>query len=195
MTEALRVREATIEGLPARVIDGLMGLSESTRLFQTFQNVAFSRNEAARADAHMFRHSVCNVELDDCRKMPLYGYTMQALARYFPEHGPHHCYRSYCNMVNYGDMLFTHTDSQPDQPELTALWFLTPKWDIEWGGETLLFNAEGDAAFAVSPRPGRLLLFDGRIRHAGRPPSRICTLPRFTFALKLEPDVSTTGKQ
>lgn len=190
MADESSVRETKIEGLPARVIDGFMNLSESTQLFQFFQNVAFTRNEVARTDVEMFRHSVCNVELQACCKMPLYGYTMQALTQYFPERGPHRCYRSYCNMANYGDMLFTHTDSQPGQPELTALWFLTPRWNIEWGGETLLFNSNDDAEFVVSPRPGRLLLFDGRIRHAGRPPNRICTIPRFTFALKLEPDPS-----
>jgi hypothetical protein len=37
----------------------------------------------------------------------------------------------------------------------------------------------------VSPRPGRLLLFDGAIRHAGKPPNRNCPVARFTFAIKL----------
>ena len=28
--------------------------------------------------------------------------------------------------------------------------------------------------------------YDGAIRHAGRPPNRICYAPRYTFAIKLE---------
>lgn len=194
MAAGAKVREGTVDGLPVRVIDGLMNVAESTRLFQTFQNTAFVRNEFARPEVDMFRHSVCNIELQACRRMPLFGYTMEALKQTLAERGPHRCYRAYCNMANYGDMLFTHTDSQPGQPELTALWFLAPPWDVEWGGETLLFNSEGDAEFVVSPRPGRLLLFDGRIRHAGRAPNRICVVPRFTFALKLEPDPSGQGR-
>jgi SM-20-related protein len=188
MAGQLRVRGGEIDGLPARVVDGLMDTAESLKLFQAFQNSPFTRNEFARPDVQAFRHSVCNIEVQDCRRMTLYGYTMEALKRYLPEYGPHRCYRAYCNMSIYGDMLFTHTDSQPGQQELTALWYLAPQWDVEWGGETLLFNTEGDAEFAVSPRPGRLLLFDGRIRHAGRPPNRICVIPRLTFALKLEPE-------
>jgi SM-20-related protein len=38
----------------------------------------------------------------------------------------------------------------------------------------------------VSPRPGRLVIFDGSIPHAGRPPSRICHAPRYTLAYKFD---------
>ena len=54
------------------------------------------------------------------------------------------------------------------------------------GGETLFFDSKQDAAFVVSPRPGRLCIFDGTLLHCGRPPSRICFSPRYTFAYKLE---------
>ena len=43
------------------------------------------------------------------------------------------------------------------------------------------------AQFVASPKPGRLVVFDGAIKHVGRPPNRICYAPRFTFAIKLEP--------
>jgi hypothetical protein len=51
----------------------------------------------------------------------------------------------------------------------------------------MFFDASGDALFCASPKPGRLVLFDGAIPHVGRPPSRICYTPRFTFAIKLAP--------
>jgi len=37
----------------------------------------------------------------------------------------------------------------------------------------------------VSPKPGRLLLFDGAIRHAGKAPNRNCNVSRYTFTIKL----------
>jgi hypothetical protein len=49
----------------------------------------------------------------------------------------------------------------------------------------LFYDAAGDAQIAVSPRPARLLLFDGAIRHAGKPPNRNCPVARYTFAIKL----------
>jgi len=44
-----------------------------------------------------------------------------------------------------------------------------------------------DAEAVVSPKPGRLVIFDGSILHAGRPPNRSCYAPRYTLAYKLEP--------
>jgi len=95
-------------------------------------------------------------------------------------------YRAYTNVASFGDMLFTHTDCLPGQHDLTALWYLCERWDVEWGGETMFYDAHDEVALAVVPRPGRLVIFDGAIKHAGRPPSRICHVPRYTFAIKFQ---------
>jgi hypothetical protein len=182
-----RTRRAVVDGFPALTIDGLMSTEESTRLFQWLCAQPFTRTEIAREDTRAFRHWVWNIPVEDCARMPLYKAATSAVAAYLPERGAQRCVRTYCNSSGYGDMLFTHTDMQPDSEGLTALWYITPNWDIEWGGETLLFNAAGDAEFVASPRPGRLLVFDGRIRHAGRAPNRVCAIPRLTFALKFLP--------
>lgn len=58
---------------------------------------------------------------------------------------------------------------------------------MEWGGETLFFDSGMDAQVAVTPRPGRLVLFGGSLTHVGRPPNRICCAPRYTLAFKLQP--------
>jgi len=65
---------------------------------------------------------------------------------------------------------------------------MSMQWDVEWGGETLFFDSAMDAQVAVSPRPGRLVMFDGSILHVGRPPNRICYTSRFTLALKIKPE-------
>lgn len=186
MAEGGAVRRATIDGLPAIVLDGLMPAAEAARLFQWLSSQPFARTEFAREDTRAFLHWVCKMSIEDCARLPLYETTMRMVEAHFPERARQRCYRAYCNSASYGDMLFTHTDSQPGVEGLTALWFIAPRWELEWGGETILFDSTGDAEFVVSPWPGRLLLFDGRIRHAGRPPSRVCVIPRLTFALKLE---------
>lgn len=192
MYQRARVREGSVESHPIRVIDGLMPQAEAAQLFQNLDAGAFTRNEFARPETQAFRHWACNIEVEACKRMPLYRYTMEAVEGFSPHGATYRLYRAYCNLSAYGDMLFTHTDNTPDLAGITALWYIAPRWDVEWGGETLLFDNSGDARFVVSPRPGRLLLFDGRIRHAGRPPSRICTIPRLTFALKLEPEQGST---
>lgn len=177
-----------MDGLPAVVVDGLIPESRTQQLFHWLNGQPFTRSEAARPDTQAFLHWAFNVSLDDCRRLPLFRPTMRALAEALPERGPQRLYRAYCNLSTYGDMLFTHTDSQPGEEGLTALWYLAPQWDPEWGGETLLFDESGDPLFVIGFKPGRLAIFDARIRHAGRPPSRVCVLPRLTFALKFGPE-------
>ncbi len=161
--------------------------AQNAQLFQWLSNLPFTRTEFAREETRAFLHWVHKLSVAECERLPLYAAAVGAVETWFPERGPQRCYRTYCNSATYGDMLFTHTDSQPGVEELTALWYIAPRWDLEWGGETILFNAAGDAEFVVSPRPGRLLVFDGRIRHVGRAPNRVCVIPRLTFALKFEP--------
>jgi hypothetical protein len=119
-------------------------------------------------------------------QLPLWPATESAVACARPGEA-YRPYRAYTNYAAYGDMLYTHVDCAPDQRELTALWFLSTRWEPEWGGETMFFDTSGDAMFCTSPRPGRLVLFDGAIPHVGRPPSRICYAPRYSFAIKLKP--------
>lgn len=179
-------RAALVDGRPVKVFDGLVSVRDVQSFFEQLLSSPFTRSEVARPDTQAFRHWAINFSLPAFQKMPLYQPTLLAVSQYFGDYGRLVPYRVYCNMSSYGDMLFTHTDALPGDKELTALWFITPRWDIEWGGETLFFNTRTDAEFVVSPSPGRLVLFDGAIRHAGRPPSRICTQPRFTFAVKFE---------
>ncbi|MEM9184504.1 MAG: 2OG-Fe(II) oxygenase [Pseudomonadota bacterium] len=177
-------RSATVDGLRIAVFDDLVPLAMVSRIKEILDGSPFEHNEIARPDTAEYRHWANNMTLESARNLPFYTAT-EAASRYMG--GSYAVYRAYTNYAGYGDMLFTHTDCMPGAGELTALWFVTDRWDVEWGGETLFFNAEGDAEFVASPRPGRLVLFDGELRHCGRPPNRICTQPRYTLAFKLEP--------
>lgn len=71
---------------------------------------------------------------------------------------------------------------------LTALAYIHPEWRPEWEGETMFYDqAREEILRAVVPRPGRLVLFDARIPHAGRPPGRWCPRMRVSIAFKLRP--------
>jgi SM-20-related protein len=179
-------RQHSIEGREVRVYDGLLKANEIQALAAALQNGAFTRTESARPDTSAFRHWVANIPIEAAVQLPVYQPTLAAAADFAVETS-YRIYRCYCNHAAYGDMLFTHTDCPPGARELTALWFIAPEWNVEWGGETLFFDSSMDAQVAVSPRPGRLVLFDGSLTHVGRPPNRICYAPRYTFAYKLQP--------
>lgn len=177
-------RTASIEGREIFVFDDLVPASESARYFAAITQAHFTRTETARPDAGDYRHWVCEMPLENLSHSSFGPATQAAITNLRPGE-QYHAYRVYTNFASYGDMLLTHVDALPDARELTALWFLCERWDTEWGGETVFFTSAGDAQIAVSPKPGRLLLFDGAIRHAGRPPNRNCQVARYTFAIKL----------
>lgn len=178
-------RTHAIEGREIRVYDGLLEQPDLYALTSMFDKGAFTRSEWARDDTTAFRHWVTNIPLETSARLPVYAPMLKAIED-FDRSGSYRAYRSYCNHAAYGDMLFTHTDARPGEGGLTALWYVAPLWDVEWGGETLFFNSSMDAEVAVSPRPGRLVIFDGSIVHVGRPPNRICYAPRYTLAFKFD---------
>ena len=177
-------RTARVDGHDIFVFDDLVPVEEVARYYKAITQASFTRTETARPDSVEVRHWVCEMPIQNLPRTSLWPATEAAVAAARP--GEHFLpYRVYTNFASFGDILLTHLDALPDTRELTALWFLCEQWDKEWGGETLFYNAAGDAEIAVSPRPARLLLFDGAIRHAGKPPNRNCPIGRYTFAVKL----------
>ena len=176
---------AEIEGRRLSVFDGLLAEPALARRPDAPARWAIPGGGPARPDPADSRHWAAEIPPASLASMPLYAPAMAAVTAHDPGHR-YRVYRSYVNVSHFGDMLFTHTDCLPDAHELTALWYVCPRWDHEWGGETMFYDSAHDARAAVTPKPGRLAIFDGAILHAGRPPSRICLVPRYTLALKLE---------
>lgn len=176
--------ERRVDGRPLRVFDGI--LPDVGEYVRTLGRAAFTRTEIARPETAEYKHWATEVKIEALVQQPIFELTRRAVAGFADGSTGFRPYRAYTNVASYGDMLFTHTDCLPEQGDLTALWYLCDRWDIEWGGETLFFDGAGEVACAVIPRPGRLVVFDGAITHVGRPPNRICYAPRYTFAIKFE---------
>ncbi len=185
MQDLTPAREGEIEGRRILVFDDLVSMDDVRAMTAALDRRPFTRTETATPDTAQFKHWVCELSLEATQRLPIYAPAMDT-ANLFAPNVSYRMYRSYCNHAGYGDVLCIHTDAQPGARELTALWFLANEWDPDWGGETLFFNTALDAEFVVSPRPGRLVIFDGSIPHAGRPPSRACPAPRYSFAMKFE---------
>jgi hypothetical protein len=183
-------RELLIDGRPLRVFDGL--LPNVGEYVQGLARAMFTRTEFARPETAEHKHWATEIKLEALMRQPIFEVTSLAVGGFAGPGFGYRPYRAYTNVASYGDMLFTHTDCLPDQHDLTALWYLCERWDLEWGGETMFYDAQDEIACAVRPQPGRLVIFDGAIKHVGRPPNRICYAPRYTFAIKFE-RVATGG--
>ena len=92
--------------------------------------------------------------------------------------------RFYFNAHTFGTDGWPHTDTDRDN-EQTVILYLTPKWDPGWGGETVIFNQNGDVSHAVLPRPNRIISFPSDLVHAPRPLSYAFTGLRVVLVAKL----------
>jgi SM-20-related protein len=97
---------------------------------------------------------------------------------------------AYANGQTYGQSGEIHTDTN-DPGHKTVVYYCNAYWQPNWGGETIFYTPDhSDIIRAVMPKPGRLLIFDSNIPHAGRDPARLCPVMRVTVTFKLDPAAS-----
>jgi hypothetical protein len=175
--------EARIDGREVFVIDDVVSGNRLAHLMTYFDFAPATRIESDSADPDQPRSWIVPIDNDVALKQPYYDAITEQVQVLFPNDA-FTLKRAYCNVVSAGDVLLPHRDSRnPD--DVTAMLYVAEEWDRAWGGETIFYDAQGDAAYAVSPRPGRLVAFRAGIEHRGTPPSRLCTRPRLTLVLKL----------
>lgn len=165
------------------VADNLLAHDYLDSLVRRFYNAPFTKNEVGRPDTAAFPHWAHELNIDELQHEPIWSATTQLVhtnigANKFKP------YRAYVNYGSFTDPMFSHVDAVKE--ELTCLWYIVPKWHIDWAGETLFFNEQKEIGFACTPKPGRLVVFDSRILHSGRPPSIVSQFSRFTLALKMD---------
>tara|TARA_R110000803_G_C11795783_1_gene298677 strand:+ start:56 stop:574 length:519 start_codon:yes stop_codon:yes gene_type:complete len=84
------------------------------------------------------------------------------------------------NCSRPGETYWTHTHGKTIK---VVLYYPNFKWNIEWGGETMFYDAKGkDLIFASEYKSNRMILFDGNIPHSVRAPTYIADQYRFTIS-------------
>lgn len=99
--------------------------------------------------------------------------------------------RAYINGYTYGTDGYAHRDDEivnvihgRHSVAETAIVYLNKEWDINWCGETVIFDEDKEIAASVLPKYGRVLVFDSHMLHAARPLSRVCGELRLILAIK-----------
>ena len=95
--------------------------------------------------------------------------------------------RAYANAHTYGVEGYIHKDSKFAEDQTVVIYY-EKDWKPEWAGETIFLNEkEDDILKAILPKYGRMSVFPGNIKHAGRGVSRICPVARKVLVLKRRP--------
>jgi hypothetical protein len=104
--------------------------------------------------------------------------------------------RCYINGYTYGTDGYAHVDEQwVDQvygtgaAGNTLIVYLNETWNIDWAGETVVFDDNKEIETAVLPKYGRVLSFQSSKLHAARPVSRACPNLRKVLVFKTVNDV------
>jgi hypothetical protein len=171
-----------IDGRDVFVLDDVVSGPRLQHLAAWLEQAPAQRLESDSGDPELRGWSV-PLDSADVTRQPYGAAILREMAACFPGE-TFTVKRAYCNVVSFGDVLLPHRDAS-NAADVTALLYVAETWERAWGGETIFYNDAGEAVHAVSPRPGRLVLFRSIIEHRGSAPSRLCLRPRLTLALKL----------
>ncbi len=184
ITERLKQTQMTLFGLSKLVVfDDLLTTHDLSNLHHALLQAGYTKSAYDRTDTFDVSHWSADIDLEIAESMPVYEPTIFALETFRPEN-TYKLYSACVKASSYGDMLYSHFDCEPAAGNVTATWYVCEKWNHEWGGETLFFDDNKDARAVVSPRAGRLAVFDGDILHVDRAPNRIYFNARYTLTLK-----------
>ncbi|NEB98124.1 2OG-Fe(II) oxygenase [Streptomyces anulatus] len=175
----------TIDGRHIHVLDDVLDERQIADIGDRFTRASFIRDESDGPGKEHVRTFNTDLELADFEGTPVAERAKSAVDSFFPERKLS-LYRAHCNLTVYGDMGFPHQDCASDRDDVTALLFANAEWRTEWGGELTFYNAADDAVYVVTPRPGRLLVFEGAVPHRVGIPLRACYEPRLTLACKFK---------
>lgn len=175
---------------PARrrffILDGVTEPALARRLHRYFAELPMTLSDSDRPDTTHVRHLKHEFAPEEWATDPAVSAFLGAARDFLRERrigcGP--TYRVYANFNLHGDFQFAHEDGDG----WTALAFLNGRWDEDWGGELILYpGGEAAHAYCIAPKPGRMVVFDGMIRHRGGVPSKLCLEARISLAIKFRP--------
>ena len=76
-----------------------------------------------------------------------------------------------------------HDDWLHEGESMTGVLYLNRRWNDNWGGETLVYGADGSVEISKF-EAGKLIVFDGSNPHIGKGPQRTCGELRCILALQ-----------
>jgi hypothetical protein len=178
-----RIRKSVISGRELFVCENVVEPLMVQQIGTLVRTLHYVRAEKSRADVPG-GVAVCDIAPETIATDTFLRVLRHTVEKLFPEE-QFTDQRAYVNCSVYGDAYYMHRDCAVHERHVTALYYANLEWQPDWGGETIYYNDEEDAAFAISPRPGRLVIARGAILHRGNVPTRSCYAERYSLAYKL----------
>jgi len=178
-----KIRKSMISGRELFICDGIVDPSMQQQIGTLVRPLHYVRTEKSRPGVPGLV-AVCDIARETIPNDTFLRGLRQTVEQLFPDE-QFTDQRAYVNCSVYGDAYHIHRDCPAHERHVTALYYANLEWQPDWGGETIYYNDDEDAQFAISPRPGRLVVARGALLHRGNVPSRSCYEERYTLAYKL----------
>ena len=179
-----KIRKSMISGREIYVCDGMVEPIMLQQIGTLVRTMHYVRAEKSRAGVPGLV-AVCDIPPETIANDTFLRGLRKTVERLFP--GEQFTdQRAYVNCSVYGDAYHIHRDCAAHERHVTALYYANLEWQPDWGGETIYYNDDEDAQFAITPRPGRLVIARGALLHRGNTPTRSCYEERYTLAYKLK---------
>ena len=141
------------------------------------QSLPFHYGWPSNVDTKEFlhwNHNICDAGFDtyfDMRSVEMWSPILEKIHQELDMDG-WGIQRAYINGYCFGNDAAAHVDSKNSNiPQKTAIIYLNEEWDINWGGETVIFEND-EIIKSVLPKEGRVFIFNSSLLHAARPLSK-----------------------
>ncbi len=184
VTVALDVsRRIDIAGLQLLVVDNAFGPDQIADMYRFVRDLPYRLTDVDSDETAYARHLKAELPVSLAETAPVFRECVR-IAQTLLARDPLVLNRVHANMMLHGDLQHPHPDLADG---VTAIYYANPEWREVWQGETIFYDASGEPAYAVAPRPGRLAVFHANLQHRAGVPSRACFEPRLSVAFKFAP--------
>lgn len=185
----LRLKRPTFEhligGRRVLVFDAIVPRADVRAMAEAIADAPYLRKWSTTRASSFAKYWSLRYPQRTVEALPLYQAVLAYIREYFPDRRVR-LDRAYVNNNAFGDLLARHADSVRGGG-VTAAYYANARWSPDWGGETVFFQGKREAVVCVTPKPGRVVLFDPLLQHRGNPPLRHCYEGRLMFTFKFEP--------
>ena len=178
-------RYIKLDGLDLFVFDEVFDHDVIMAIDKQVRGRSFSSKHCSNKASEECREWAARYKVADFIEHPLQIVALQRLNYLYPAL-QFEFWNVHCNNTTFGDWAFSHQDST-EEGAYSVLYYANQYWEPNWFSETV-FYSNNEAVVSISVRPGRLVVFDSRIKHRAGVPAINCHEQRFTLSLRFNSD-------
>jgi hypothetical protein len=178
------MKSLLINNKRVEIYDNFFSFEEKHRFYNFALNSSYSLGRYASPipeSTKLGATLTCNFSIDDIISFSFFNNkNIQKLIN----HNELKIDKCYITLSTSSDNYYYHIDNRSGLG-MTSLCYLNIEWDPTWEGETHFSNDNmDDIELSVTPKAGRLVLFDGSIPHKSSQPSTNSPHFRYVFVTK-----------